>query len=86
MQQITHELPRRGFARFILGLGLGLSCLGSQAESSNAPKPLLPIPSPAQLAWQEDELPMFVHFGMNTFTGRSTGLGTAWFAPFSPTP
>ena len=32
-------------------------------------------PLPPQLAWQEDELTLFTHFGMNTFTSRSTGLG-----------
>ncbi len=51
----------------------------------NAPPPLLPIPSPAQLAWQEDELTVFIHFGMNTFTGRSTGLGTEDPDLFTPT-
>jgi alpha-L-fucosidase len=52
---------------------------------AQAPKPLLPVPTPSQLAWQEDELTMFVHFGMNTFTGRSTGLGTEDPALFNPT-
>jgi alpha-L-fucosidase len=85
MQQIIHRISRGGFARFILVLGVVLSCLSGQAESSNAPRPLLPIPSPAQRSWQEDELTMFVHFGMNTFTGRSTGLGTEDPRQFYPT-
>ncbi len=50
-----------------------------------APAPLAPVPSAAQLRWQEDELTMFVHFGMNTFTGRSTGLGTEDPRLFNPT-
>jgi alpha-L-fucosidase len=49
------------------------------------PDPLPPVPSAAQLAWQEDELTLFVHFGMNTFTGRSTGLGTEDPQLFYPT-
>jgi alpha-L-fucosidase len=49
------------------------------------PKPLEPLPSPAQLAWQEDELTLFAHFGVNTFTGRSTGLGNEDPKLFNPT-
>ena len=32
-------------------------------------------PSPRQLAWQELEFICFVHFGVNTFTGREWGTG-----------
>jgi alpha-L-fucosidase len=39
------------------------------------PNPLEPVPSASQLQWHEDELTMFVHFGVNTFTGLGTGLG-----------
>ena len=34
-----------------------------------------PRPSPAQLAWQREELSLFVHFGINTFTDREWGTG-----------
>ncbi len=33
-------------------------------------------PSPRQLAWQQLEFIGFVHFGVNTFTGREWGTGT----------
>ena len=35
------------------------------------PQPYGPVPSKAQLRWQEMEYNMFVHFGPNTFTGLS---------------
>jgi alpha-L-fucosidase len=35
-----------------------------------------PLPSPSQLTWQRDELALFLHFGVNTFTDREWGEGT----------
>ena len=51
---------------------------------------LLPIsqivrPAPQQLAWQEAELSMFFHFGVNTFTDREWGDGTEDPKIFNPT-
>ena len=43
-----------------------------------------PTPSPSQLAWQRDELAIFVHFGVNTFTNREWGDGTENPAIFNP--
>lgn len=44
-----------------------------------------PVPSPAQLVWQQDELALFVHFGMNTFTNREWGDGQEDPRTFAPT-
>ncbi|MEM1214025.1 MAG: alpha-L-fucosidase [Planctomycetota bacterium] len=38
-------------------------------------KPLSPIPTPTQLAWQRTETNLFVHISPNTFTGREWGDG-----------
>lgn len=49
------------------------------------PLPLGPIPSASQLAFQEREMAMFFHFGMNTFTDSEWGSGTDDPALFKPT-
>jgi alpha-L-fucosidase len=38
--------------------------------------PTHPIPSPQQLAWHRNELSLFLHFGVNTFTDREWGEGS----------
>jgi alpha-L-fucosidase len=43
-----------------------------------------PTPSSSQLAWQRDELAMFLHFGVNTFTNREWGDGTEDPSIFAP--
>jgi len=42
-------------------------------------------PTPQQLAWQDLELGMFCHFGVNTFMGREWGDGSEDPAIFQPT-
>ena len=43
------------------------------------------IPTPQQLEWQQMEFTAFLHFGINTFTGREWGDGTEAPALFNPT-
>ena len=49
------------------------------------PRPYGPVPSEAQLRWQEMEYNMFVHFGPNTFTGLKWGQGSETEDIFHPT-
>ena len=44
-----------------------------------------PRPSQSQLDWQRDELALFLHFGVNTFTDREWGDGREDPAIFAPT-
>jgi len=44
-----------------------------------------PVPSRAQLEWQRDELALFLHFGVNTFSDREWGDGKEDPASFAPT-
>src|SRR5262245_3754280 len=43
-----------------------------------------PRPTVQQLAWQRDELAMFVHFTVNTFTGKEWGEGDEDPKVFNP--
>src|SRR3954451_19106567 len=49
------------------------------------PDAVTPAPSPAQVAWQTQELAAFLHFGINTFTGKEQGDGTDSPSLFNPT-
>ena len=44
-----------------------------------------PVPSSTQLSWQDAELVMFIHYGMNTMTGYRLGHGNEDPSLFNPT-
>jgi alpha-L-fucosidase len=44
----------------------------------------VPYPSQIQLDWQNSEMALFIHFGMNTFTGKEWGDGTENPLTFAP--
>lgn len=77
-------LFKRSFLVIIAGLLL-TSILVGQSSKVLPPKPVLPVPSPAQLRWHEMEMNGFVHFTTNTFTDLEWGYGDESPSIFAPT-
>lgn len=44
-------------------------------QTANAPQPLAPLPTPSLFHWHQQELQIFIHFGVNTFNGKGWGDG-----------
>ena len=76
-------MKRREMIGKIAAVAAGmLACRGFTSATEGSK--MIVKPSPQQLAWQELEMGMFIHFGMNTFTDREWGEGTEdprWFNP-----
>lgn len=66
-------------------IGLLLPILGvAQNSGIKPPKPVLPLPSSAQMKWHQMELNAFVHFTINTFTDKEWGYGNESESLFNP--
>jgi alpha-L-fucosidase len=87
------DLDRRSFLAAAAAVALGLPKFGgpwgiggltATAAALRGPTQTRPLPSPSQLEWQRDELALFLHFGVNTFTDREWGDGTEDPAIFRP--
>jgi alpha-L-fucosidase len=85
------SISRRGFVGTIGGMAVGGSAMAramSAAEPTGMPvlrrMESRPRPSASQLLWQRDELAIFIHFGVNTFTDREWGDGKRGSEVFNP--
>ncbi|HEY6827506.1 MAG TPA: alpha-L-fucosidase, partial [Gemmatimonadaceae bacterium] len=75
------DLSRRSF------VSLSAAALAGCVVRRPALSPLavsLPRPSMPQLQWQRDELALFLHFGVNTFSDREWGDGREDPRSFAP--
>lgn len=63
----------------------GEAARAGREQALSSPPPLQPLPSAGQLAWHDMEMYAFVHFTINTFTGKEWGYGDESPALFYPT-
>ncbi|KAF6160288.1 hypothetical protein GIB67_019057 [Kingdonia uniflora] len=78
-------MAKLGFTWFVFVLLLVFGFVVSTREIAvTPPLPILPLPSASQLKWQQRELIMFLHFGMNTFTNSEWGIGKENSSIFNP--
>ena len=71
--------------RTFLLAGASLAGAATSIRPLLAAQPPRPRPSRPQLEWQRDELALFLHFGVNTFTDREWGDGKESPSIFNPT-
>lgn len=57
----------------------------SLSSSDSFPAPYGPLPAPRHLLWHEREMYGFLHFSVNTFTGKGWGYGDESPSLFNPT-
>ncbi len=76
---------KNNFRMKFLAVAMSGLFLAGTVLAVEPPAPYGPVPSERQLAWQKMELTCFVHFTVNTFTGKEWGYGDESEKVFNPT-
>lgn len=69
----------------LLSIPVVACCLSCTSGKVLPPEPILPVPEPRQVEWQQMETYAFIHFGLNTFNDREWGYGDTDPKTFNPT-
>lgn len=69
----------------LLSIPVVACCLSCTSRKVLPPEPILPVPEPKQVEWQQMETYAFIHFGLNTFNDREWGYGDTDPKTFNPT-
>ena len=69
----------------LLSIPVVACCLSCTSGKVLPPEPILPVPEPKQVEWQQIETYAFIHFGLNTFNDREWGYGDTDPKTFNPT-
>lgn len=69
----------------LLSIPVVACCLSCTSGKVFPPEPILPVPEPKQVEWQQMETYAFIHFGLNTFNDREWGYGDTDPKTFNPT-
>lgn len=79
------EYMKNNTLKLICILCLPIVFLSCQVIKEDAPNPIYPVPTAAQMDWHKMETYAFFHFSMNTFNDKEWGYGDTPAGTFNPT-